>query len=678
MRLRCVLSISTLIALCLIACVLALAPQPARAQIGPCTNNANCSLQNLIVNGNLLLNGVTSGTGTNCLSVSALDLVEAISLPCGTVLGPSTTVSGDAALWNNTVGTLLSDGGGPPLLARVLTPGDTNYTIPEPNVTVETTALTTTRQWTLPAAASSPAGTIVNVVDKAGVITSTIGVEVLPAGSDTINGGASFTLQTEYATAGFMSDGTSKWTLVYDLVIQPFTPLANSFLTGLGANGVFTASQPTVGNLQPVAQGVLGNALATSASPALVPLGAGLLFSSGQLQAQWQVTGPITSLGANCTIVSNVFNCAGGSAAVTEVTSATPNVVVTPTTGIVTVGTQNAVNAQSVSSYTVQTTDSQQTVEMISTSATAVSLPDPSTSGFGSTFSTEICTETAASLITPAGPGTINGGTSIGISPWQCAQISSDGTNYEAQVFLTQSVVANASSTGTANNKLASITGGTALIVSAGATSGSYGVVVGGGATTGNAQIATTGVVPLAMDGTSTAGDIVQISASAAGEGHDSGSSSCPGAGQIIGRVVVGGSGAGTYLVALGASGCSISGQAYAISWINGQNPNNALLLSDLQVPIVITAIVGRVEVANGASSSVSVYAAPSGTACGSGVDLTNTTSFNANGTAATNQTLAGTTSTVPAGYSLCLQTSGTWTSTTAASGITVYANATP
>lgn len=114
----------------------------------------------------------------------------------------------------------------------------------------------------------------------------------------------------------------------------------------------------------------------------------------------------------------------------------------------------------------------------------------------------------------------------------------------------------------------------------------------------------------------------------------------------------------------------------YSIGWVAGQSPNNAIIVADLPAGITISSIVGRLEVAEGSSGTVNVYSVPSGTACASGgTNLTNTTGFNTNGTAATNQALAGTTTTVASGSSLCLRTTGTFTTNIAT--ISVYANPT-
>ncbi len=110
-----------------------------------------------------------------------------------------------------------------------------------------------------------------------------------------------------------------------------------------------------------------------------------------------------------------------------------------------------------------------------------------------------------------------------------------------------------------------------------------------------------------------------------------------------------------------------------AIGWVAANNPNNATIAVINQAS-TISAIIGDVEVATGGTATVSVNKAPSGTACSAGTTL-HSGSFNANGTAATNQTLTVTTSSLAVGDRLCLQTTGTttWTGGTGIGGITVF-----
>lgn len=112
--------------------------------------------------------------------------------------------------------------------------------------------------------------------------------------------------------------------------------------------------------------------------------------------------------------------------------------------------------------------------------------------------------------------------------------------------------------------------------------------------------------------------------------------------------------------------------QTMSIGWIAGVNPNNTLI-GVLPAAATIVSIVGNVEVATGSAATVSVNLAASGAACSAGTTV-HSGSFNANGTAATNQTLTLTTTAVPAASRLCLQTTGTtsWTGGTGFGGLTV------
>src|SRR5580700_342283 len=112
--------------------------------------------------------------------------------------------------------------------------------------------------------------------------------------------------------------------------------------------------------------------------------------------------------------------------------------------------------------------------------------------------------------------------------------------------------VANAGSTGTTNNTLTKLTGApsTAVIAATTDTKGVVGIVTSGAGTTGNAVIQIAGTVNCVFDGTTTAGDYVQISSTTGGDCHDSGPN-YPTAGEAIGRVLSTNGSAGTYSIDL-------------------------------------------------------------------------------------------------------------------------------
>jgi hypothetical protein len=90
--------------------------------------------------------------------------------------------------------------------------GDQNYTIASTDRFVGTSAaFTASRTWTLPAANTFTPGQALHVLDIAGGITGSNTLVIARAGADTINGGASVTINTANAGYLLVSDGVSKW-----------------------------------------------------------------------------------------------------------------------------------------------------------------------------------------------------------------------------------------------------------------------------------------------------------------------------------------------------------------------------------------------------------------------------------------------------------------------------------
>lgn len=120
--------------------------------------------------------------------------------------------------------------------------------------------------------------------------------------------------------------------------------------------------------------------------------------------------------------------------------------------------------------------------------------------------------------------------------------------------------------------------------------------------------------------------------------------------------------------------GCSATGvkQRVAIGWPVGIDPAGNIIAT-IDEASTVSSIVGTVTTAVGATATLSVYKAGSSTACGSGTVL-HSGSFNANGTAATNQTLTLTTTALSAGDRLCLVTSDSanWIAGNGIGGVTV------
>lgn len=102
----------------------------------------------------------------------------------------------------------------PGTIGSVQTVGDANATISSGVVVVMiTTALTNTRTYTLPAAASYAAGTRVLVVDQTGSVSASGGgiATIKAATGDTVDGAANIQLGTPYGHVSLVSDGVSNW-----------------------------------------------------------------------------------------------------------------------------------------------------------------------------------------------------------------------------------------------------------------------------------------------------------------------------------------------------------------------------------------------------------------------------------------------------------------------------------
>lgn len=180
-----------------------------------------------------------------------------------------------------------------------------------------------------------------------------------------------------------------------------------------------------------------------------------------------------------------------------------------------------------------------------------------------------------------------------GTSPIAASALSDNGTlvtSTEPFDVTTNSYVielANAGTTGTTLNKLVKVSsGGKALIAATTDTSGIIGVVIGGAGTTGNAQIATGGTASCVFDATAASGDYVGISSGTAGDCTDVGSA-LPTSGESIGRVTVGGSGAGTYTMIVNPGSTFITNNSTGATG-NVQTSNGSGGFSNFALPITI------------------------------------------------------------------------------------------
>lgn len=145
-------------------------------------------------------------------------------------------------------------------------------------------------------------------------------------------------------------------------------------------------------------------------------------------------TGVATALGTAVSGSGAICLASGSSCASSvSVTSASANVVVNPTpgTGTFTVGAAFLINAQTGTSYALLAGDGGKLVTFSNGSATAVTIAQAGTTGFGAGYATTVQNKGAGTVtITPA-TSTINGSANITVATNRGCSVVSDGTNYQ-------------------------------------------------------------------------------------------------------------------------------------------------------------------------------------------------------------------------------------------------------
>ncbi|MGR4927263.1 hypothetical protein ACIPUD_10700 [Bradyrhizobium sp. CAR08] len=145
--------------------------------------------------------------------------------------------------------------------------GDSNYSIqPTDRVVGTNAAFTASRTWTVPAASAVNSGQAMIVADFAGTVTGSNTLIVARAGSDTINGGTSVTINSANGAYLLWSDGSSKWTA------QAIGSSAASGVSSLdGATGAISTQS---GSLEVIGSTLSSNVLSSRAFAATQDLSA--------------------------------------------------------------------------------------------------------------------------------------------------------------------------------------------------------------------------------------------------------------------------------------------------------------------------------------------------------------------------------------------------------------------
>ena len=165
---------------------------------------------------------------------------------------------------------------------------DANYVFSAGKTMVAlTTALSTTRTLTLPAANSFPKGTAICFSDEIQGVTNTNNVTITRAGADTVNGSTTMAIYLTGAVAIFVTDGSSKWlggvsTSASNGILGTWVPT----FTGFSADPTaVTAIYLTVGKLVWFSVNMTGG---TSNAATMSMTGPPITFVSTHAQASMQ------------------------------------------------------------------------------------------------------------------------------------------------------------------------------------------------------------------------------------------------------------------------------------------------------------------------------------------------------------------------------------------------------
>lgn len=382
----------------------------------------------------------------------------------GNVTGPGSSTTNDCALFADTTGKVLKDGacgGGTGNVAvAALAKGDTNYTIVASDFAAGTTdflvytnaSFTAPRTWTLPAANTVAAGHTISANDVAGAIGGANILTIARAGSDTIGGATTLTVNGQYGSVTLISDGVSKWSVAAGRTAAAFAAVAHQFLTGCNATGC-TAAQPVysdLGNLS--SDTVIGNPTSVTAapqetsSPVIGTIGlagitsgvitirpqnvagtytmtlptanaSGVLTNDGAGALSWAAasgTGTVTSVATGCGLTGGTITTTG-------------TLAVTKTT---TIKTDN---------YTVLTTDCGGLLVMNAATAKTFTLLAPATAGAG--YGENFYNAGAGVLTLSPAAGQINGASSMTLTSGMGVVCSTDGSDYYCPRSWTASTI---------------------------------------------------------------------------------------------------------------------------------------------------------------------------------------------------------------------------------------------
>ena len=586
----------------------------------------------------------------------------------GDVTGPVSSTGGNIATFNGGSGKILQDGGKALPSGAIVGTSDaqalTNKTIsgasntmtvrlnadvtgnlPVGNLNSGTAASSTTfwrgdGTWATPAGGGggTPAGLSgdfqTNNSGVFGALTPGAGIATFLATPSSANLRAALTDEVGTGAAYFVGGalGTPASATLTNATGLP----VSTGISGLGTGVATFLGTPSSANLSAALTTKTGTGNAVfGTGPTVTGLIHGDITGSTQC-LHVNTSGLVTGTGSDCGSGGASLTTTDGTNTVTSTTTLTfdpASFVVSGSSGSATVKPTTGINAQSGASYTLLTTDAAKSVHMTNASPTTVTVLAAATAGTGYSVFVEC---DAGCTVNRSGGDTIDGATSVALAAKEKIYLESNGTTRRGGVTPSVDPL-NASNLN--SGTLAAARGG------AGAVNGV--MQANGSGVVSAATLSGNGTTLASTTGAQTSGRCVQIDAN------------------------------GNHVAAAGACGSSsgITSAFAAIGWVAGVDPNKAVILT-ASTAMTVTDIRGTVADAVGSATTVQVNKAPSGTACSGGTNQA-TGTFNANGTAATNQTLtlAGSgANSLAAGDRLCLVTTGgtNWTGGTGNGGLTI------
>jgi hypothetical protein len=369
--------------------------------------------------GSTAFSGLTSGTNTAMAGVVGTGASLATS-GTGTIAATNTTGVNGAAVPASAA--VLASNASNQLVAATTTGTGSAVLATSPTLVTPTLGAASASGLTLSAITGS---TQCLQVNTSGVVAgSGAGCAGAPAFSSITTG----TNTTATMTVGTGGSITTSGTGSITATAAPVTGIS-----GLGTGVATFLATPSSANLAAAVTGETGTGavvFATSptlVTPALGTPASGVLTNATGLPLTTGVTGNLPLANMATIATQTVLGNGSGSTGVPVALALSGNLVATAT-GL---GTSQAINAQTGTTYTLLTTDAGKLLTISNAAAVAISLPVATTTGFTAGFAFDIQNKGAGTATITPTTSTINGSATLALATNQGCTVTSDGTNYQ-------------------------------------------------------------------------------------------------------------------------------------------------------------------------------------------------------------------------------------------------------